>query len=233
MHTIKLAVFDMAGTTVKDNNNVSIALMEALADEGILVDIPMVNKVMGYPKPIAIEKLMEMKLPSRLEITEKYIAEIHKSFVNKMVNYYKTSPLVGEKPGVRETFAALRKNGIQVGIDTGFDREIADAIFERLNWKKDNIYDFTVTSDEVQNGRPFPDMIYHLMEKADVKDALKVAKIGDTQSDIQQGKAAGCGLVIAVTTGSWKKEDLEKEMPTHLIAELPELLDIIGIHQLQ
>ncbi|MEM1137392.1 MAG: HAD-IA family hydrolase, partial [Bacteroidota bacterium] len=217
--------------TVKDKNNVSIALMEALADEGILVDIPQVNQVMGYPKPIAIEKLLALKLPDQSTITGKYINEIHQNFVNKMIRYYQKSSDVGEKPGVWETFAALRESGIQIGIDTGFDRKIADTIFERLGWKEAGIFDYSVTSDEVANGRPYPDMIFKLMEEAGITDATKVAKVGDTQSDLLQGKAAGCALVIGVTTGAWKKDDLEKEYHTHLIAHLEEVLDIIGIHQ--
>jgi phosphonatase-like hydrolase len=224
-------VFDMAGTTVKDKNNVGTAFLEALADEGIHVTLEQVNQVMGYPKPIAIEKLLEIKLADKSEINPKYIGEIHSNFVSKMVNYYQTSKEVGEKEGVQETFAALKKAGVYVGIDTGFDRKIANTIFNRLGWVDGETFDFSVTSDEVENGRPYPDMIEKLMEMTGVTDVKQVAKVGDTQSDLLQGKAAGCALVVGVTTGSWKKEDLAKEYHTHLIAELPEILDIIGIYQ--
>ena len=228
---IKLVVFDMAGTTVKDKNNVTFALMDALADEGIHAEIEEINQVMGYPKPIAIEKLLALKCTDKSEITPKYIQEIHSRFVEYMVQYYKTSKEVGEKSGVQETFKILREAGIKVGIDTGFSREIADTIFERLGWQEGETFDFSVTSDEVENGRPYPDMVFHLMEKAGVEDAAQVAKVGDTGSDMMQGKTAGCALVIGVTTGSWSKDDLANEYHTHLIAELPEILDIIGLHQ--
>lgn len=228
---IKLVVFDMAGTTIKDKNNVGFALMDALADEGFHAEIDEINQVMGYPKPIAIEKLLEIKCTDLSEITPDYIQEIHANFVNKMVKYYQTSKEVGEKDGVQDTFKILRTAGIKVGIDTGFSREIANTIFDRLGWKEGETFDYSVTSDEVENGRPYPDMIYNLMEKAGIGDASQVAKVGDTGSDMTQGKAAVCALVIGVTTGSWKKEDLEKEYHTHLIAELPEILDIIGLHQ--
>ncbi|UZR93556.1 HAD-IA family hydrolase [Chondrinema litorale] len=230
---IQLVVFDMAGTTVKDRNNVCIAIMEALADEGIFVEIPVINKVLGYPKPLAIRMLMGMKLPNEKDITDKYVDEIHQNFVKKMIHHYESSPFVAEKSGVRETLAALKSCGIKIGIDTGFNREIADTIFARLNWVKDGIFDYSITSDEVKNGRPHPDMILNLMEQAGVTDPKQVIKVGDAVSDIQEGRAAGCGMVVAVTTGSWKKEDLEKEEPDYLIYSLPELLDIIGIHQPQ
>lgn len=228
---IKLVVFDMAGTTVKDKNNVGFALMDALADEGLHTEIEEINQVMGYPKPIAIEKLLELKCSDKSEITPEYIQEIHQNFVGKMVSHYQSSEEVAEKKGAQRTFEILQEAGIKVGIDTGFSREIANTIFERLGWKEGETFDFSVTSDEVENGRPYPDMIYSLMEKAGIDDSMEVAKVGDTGSDMMQGKAAGCALVIGVTTGSWQKEDLAKEYHTHLIEELSEILDIIGLHQ--
>ena len=43
-------------------------------------------------------------------------------------------------------------------------------------------------------GRPHPDMIHHLMRVLKVEDATRVAKIGDTPSDLHEGTAAGCGF---------------------------------------
>jgi phosphoglycolate phosphatase-like HAD superfamily hydrolase len=44
------------------------------------------------------------------------------------------------------------------------------------------------------------------MELAGVTDARKVAKVGDTISDLQEGDAAGCGWIIGVTTGAFSRE---------------------------
>ena len=37
------------------------------------------------------------------------------------------------------------------------------------------------------------------MQRLGVLDAARVAKVGDTSVDLQEGKNAGCGLVIGVT----------------------------------
>ena len=45
-------------------------------------------------------------------------------------------------------------------------------------------------------------MILKAMRDLGVSDAGRVAKVGDTPSDLEEGTAAGCGLVVGVTGGS-------------------------------
>jgi phosphoglycolate phosphatase-like HAD superfamily hydrolase len=84
-----------------------------------------------------------------------------------------------------------------------------------------------VTSDEVERGRPHPEMIRQLMKDVGVADPQRVAKVGDTSADLLEGKNAGCGLNIGVTQGSSTRQQLEQFPHDHLIgsvAELPGLL---------
>lgn len=226
---MRLFVFDMAGTTVKDKQEVASCLQQALAAEGISVGIAQINPVMGYPKPVAISHLIALGNPDPSVNTPHFIDHIHQDFVKRMLAYYAESPDVGEKPGVREVVELLRRENIQVGIDTGFDRQIADTIFERLGWYKDQLFDYSVTSDEVAKGRPHPDMIFKIMDMAGIADPKLVGKVGDTPSDLQQGFAAGCSLVIGVTTGSHTAEELKRERHTHLIEDLREIADILQL----
>lgn len=224
-----LVVFDMAGTTVHDNDNVHYALMEAMMTEHIEVSRDEVNEVMGYPKPFAIKELLKLKVADKSLITTAFIDRIHDRFVNMMVDFYTTDPVVKEKPGASDIFIKLKECGILVGIDTGFDRAIANAIIQRLGWEQNNLIDASITSDEVKNGRPHADMILALMKKLNIKDARKVAKVGDTASDMKQGDLAGCGWIIGVTTGAFTRDELEREFHTHMIDQLKELEDIFSL----
>jgi phosphoglycolate phosphatase-like HAD superfamily hydrolase len=69
--------------------------------------------------------------------------------------------------------------------------------------------DAVIASDEAPRGRPYPDMIRLLMAKLGVVDASRVAKVGDTPVDLEEGVNAGCGLVLGVTTGSFTRSQLE------------------------
>ena len=67
------------------------------------------------------------------------------------------------------------------------------------------------------------------MELTGVRDVSKVAKVGDTISDLQEGNAAGCSIVAGVTTGAFSKEALQLVEHTHLIEQIPEMIQIVGL----
>ncbi|MBX2898503.1 MAG: HAD hydrolase-like protein [Cyclobacteriaceae bacterium] len=225
---IKLVVFDLAGTTVKDNFDVPRVLQKALYDKGG-VDVPLqhATDLMGIPKPIAIKKLLQDG--GLTSFTEDFVEVIHRYFVDSMIDFYRFDLSVGEKPGVSKAFAALRQAGIKVAVDTGFDREITDVLLERLGWIENRLIDASITSDEVENGRPHPDMIFEAMRRTAVTDIHAVAKVGDTASDMQEGTSAGCLYVIGITTGAYTVEQLLAEPHTHLAATMEEVLAILGI----
>ncbi len=227
MKNIQLVVFDLAGTTVYDNKDVHRVLQYALKEKNITISIEDANKVMGIPKPDAIQQLLEEQ--NYPIITKKFIDSIHHIFVEKMINFYKTDPLVIEKEGVSNTFQKLKQAGIKVAVDTGFDRLVTNAVLERMGWISKGLIDASVTSDEVERGRPFPDLIFKVMERTGVTDVKLVAKVGDTASDLQEGTSAGCALVVGITSGAFSSAELEKEVHTHLIFQIPEILTILEI----
>jgi phosphonatase-like hydrolase len=224
---IELVVFDMSGTTVYDGDAVHRCLHDALHTAGVRVSRTEINLVMGIAKPLAIRTLLTSKLDDPSLVTDELVDRTHLQFVSRMMAYYHTAPAVREVDGACEAFKALRAAGIKTALDTGFSRAIADAILDRLGWQDPNLLNTTVTSDEVLHGRPYPDMIFRAMELTGVQDAKRVVKVGDTPSDLQQGTAAGCGMVVGVTRGSHTLEELEVQPHTHLIetvADLPALL---------
>lgn len=223
----QLIVFDLAGTTVKDNQDVHKVLQAALAKVGVHISMEEANLIMGIPKPVAIRQLLEDK--NYKGITNELIDKIHSDFVRQMVSFYESDESVGEKEGVSETFAVLKAKGIKVAVDTGFDRPITNAVLKRMGWVEKKLIDTSVTSDEVEQGRPAPDLIYEAMKRTGVTSAVNVAKVGDTASDMNEGTRAGCQWVVGVTTGSYSREGLMREPHTHLIDQLPDLLPILGI----
>jgi beta-phosphoglucomutase-like phosphatase (HAD superfamily) len=56
---IRLVVFDMAGTTLQDDDAVNTCLGEALKNGGRWLKRDVINEVMGMPKRRAIELLLE------------------------------------------------------------------------------------------------------------------------------------------------------------------------------
>ncbi|GGB93224.1 HAD-IA family hydrolase [Dyadobacter sediminis] len=222
----ELVVFDMAGTTVRDKNYVGIAFQQAMKSRGYDITPEDVNPLMGYQKPLAIKMILEMREEDKSKITDALISEIHAEFVQHMLHFYSTTQDIAPLPGVEETFGALRKKGIKIALNTGFSRDIADVIVDRLGWK-DKI-DMLVASDEVPNGRPYPDMIRKIMHALKIDSPEKVAKVGDTEVDVNEGINAGCKYVIGITTGAFTREELLPYGPTHIIDNIADIIGIIS-----
>lgn len=225
---IELVVFDLAGTTVEDNDAVNACFRATLAASGIDAETVAIDRVMGLPKPEAIRLLLEeFGRPCGVLPSPSTIDAIHADFTRRMRDYYANDPAVHEVPGAAAAFAALRRAGIKVALNTGFFRPIADSLLGRLGWRVPAVIDADVTSDEVQHGRPHPDMIHHLMARLGIRDARHVAKVGDTKADMDEGTNAGCVLVIGVTTGTCTREQLRAGPHTHIVdsvAQVPSLV---------
>jgi phosphonatase-like hydrolase len=220
---IRLIVLDMGGTTVHDGDAVNTCLRDALKCERVYVSRDEVNEVMGMPKPVAIRILVESKRKDEVPAPQALIDVLYREFFERMLRHYRTDSAVRPMPYADELFRELRAKAVKVALDTGFSRPVADAILDRLGWTVGPLLDATVTSDEVARGRPFPDLIERAMELTGVTDPKAVAKVGDTPSDLQEGTAAGCGLVIGVTNGSHRHDQLAHWQHTHLISSLREL----------
>jgi phosphonatase-like hydrolase len=223
---IELAVFDMAGTTVNDDDSVNRCVRAALGQAGLPVKASDVNAVMGIPKPEALAILIAQS--GRGDELRDRLDAIHHDFVARAIEFYKRDPSVHEVPCATAVFETLQERGIRVALNTGFDRAIARVILDRLGWSTRGLIDASICSDEVARGRPHPDMIFRLMESLGITDPRRVAKIGDTPADLQEGYNAGCGLLVGVTRGTHTRQQLAGHPHTHLIetiAEFPGLLE--------
>lgn len=220
---VDLVVFDVAGTTVRDEGDaVGACLRAALAAAGHDASRDAVNAVMGLPKPDAIERLVAgSPLAAR-------VGAIHADFAARMRAHYAQHPSIAEIDGAHEAFARCRAAGIRVALDTGFSRDILDVVLARLGWRVPDTFDATLASDEVARGRPHPDLVLALMQRLGVRDAARVAKVGDTPSDLEEGTSAGCGLVIGVTRGSHTGEQLAAWPHTHLVDTVRDVPELLG-----
>jgi len=224
---IELVVFDMAGTTVYDGDMVNVCLREAVTAAGFEVSRDEINAVMGITKPVAIRMLLEQRSENPTTVAQAQVETVYADFLTRMVRHYETSPEVREVEGAADTFRLLREAGVKVALDTGFSRQIVTVLLNRLGWQRDSLIDASVAGDEVTQGRPYPDMIFRAMELTGIRDAGRVAKVGDTPADLQEGSAAGCSLVIGMTGGSHTREELLPHPHTHLLDHLTDVWKLV------
>ena len=118
----QLVVFDMAGTTVHDNQDVARCLTSALRSAGYHCDDALANTRMGMAKPLAIAELAALSLERGVgrPVTPDLVSEIHRDFLRHINEHYRAHPSVRAVEGAAEIFAILRQRGIKVALDTGF-----------------------------------------------------------------------------------------------------------------
>ena len=209
----------MAGTTVVDDGQVPQAFVAALAEHGIAVGDSDIRNVRGASKRQAILDLLPQG-PGREEKAARALA----AFRQHLARLYQGT--VREIPGASGTFGWLRSRGVRVALNTGFDRETAQMLLEALGWHE-GIADAVVCGDDVERGRPAPDMILRCMDLAKVAGAGSVANVGDTVLDLQAGHNAKVGWNIGVLTGAHERSLMAAQPHTHLlgsVADLPPLL---------
>jgi len=227
MSAIKLVVFDIAGTTVSDKGNVAHSFISAFRDFGFEIPLEEVKRVMGFRKIDAIAILLDKFAPAQ-KGDEMLIDRIHTHFIDVMIAFYKDDEELSPLPHAQGLFTSLHKKGIKVALNTGFTRSITDAILHRLRWDSRNKdIDRVICSDEVPQGRPSPDMINTLISELGIASPAEVLKVGDTEVDVEEGRNAGCGIVVSVTTGAYTRQQLEKYHPDYIIDDLQQLLPII------
>jgi phosphonatase-like hydrolase len=227
MPLVDLVVLDMAGTTLKDRNNVAQAFQEAMKMQGYDMPLSVINPLMGYKKTEAILKMLREYEPNPQIITEELIDQIHEDFIKIMIEYYEHSNGISALPGVEETMRMIKSKGIKIGMNTGFSRQVAEVIVKRLGWKEKGLIDILVGSDEVEKGRPYPFMIQKMRTELAIGNDAIIVKVGDTEVDIQEGFNAGCKYVIGITTGVYTREELIQAKPTHIVDSFEEILPII------
>ncbi len=230
---IKLVIFDMAGTTVKDKNEVTGCFLEAASRTGLNTNKNEVDRLHGIPKKKVFQLLWEERIGKGSNEFETYVNKSFETFKDILENHYLSTDIEPTE-GCLELFRSLKTKNIFIGLNTGFYRKVTNIILKNLGWDlglNDNyvggsssIIDVSVTPSEIYNneGRPSPYMIQKAMYVLGIDDPKSVVVIGDTPSDLKSGVSAGCLKSFAVTNGTHSKEQLEAYKNDGLFSSLNE-----------
>ncbi len=222
---IQLLLFDMAGTTVDEGKIVYKTVHRAVERAGYPAPFETVKFIAAGKKKLqAIRDLLAEVTGG--EATEEIAQAVYTDFLILLETAYAENP-AKPMPGAAFVFQKLQERGIKVALNTGYPRPIAEQLLRQLGWLDHPMIDLVVTSDEVERGRPHPDMIFKAMQQLGISDAKSVGKIGDTIADVEEGLNAGCGMSAGITTGAQTAEELWSAKATHVFDSLEEVLKVI------
>jgi len=222
---IKIIVFDMAGTIINENNVVYKTLRKAINWHGFNFSLEEVLlHGAGKEKHQAIKDILTWQNPNfifngvSLTIFNDFSELLKLNYENLAIEAF---------PKTEEVIEKLKEKGVKIVLNTGYNRETALLLLNKLNWEEGKQYDALITASDVEKGRPAADMIFKAMDMFNVLNAKEVVKIGDSIIDIEEGKTANCGITIGVTTGAHTEEQLKSANPTYIINSLIELTQIL------
>lgn len=219
---IEAVIFDWAGTTVDYGCFAPVqAFTEVFKEFGVDPTMEEVRKPMGMLKIDHIRTMLSMRRIQDLW-KEKYKRPSNEEDVQAMYDVYEAKLLsvldqyTDVKPGVLEAAAKLRENGIKIGSTTGYTDKMMKIVTKGA---KENGYepDAWFSPDAVNSkGRPYPYMIFENMKELGIDSVQKVVKVGDTISDIMEGKNAGVfsvGVIEGSSVMGMSQEEYEALSP--------------------
>lgn len=236
--SIKLVVFDMAGTTVRDNREVESCFAKACEETGLKVSEERILALQGYSKIEVFQMLWDEKIGRDHPEYEENVFVSYDTFRDILETHYETHDVVPTE-GCLQTLAYLREQGIKIALTTGFYRKVADIILKKAGWldgldenhlntSGSSVIDLSLTPDDVEKGRPEPFMIQKAMATFGITDPQEVINVGDTPSDLESGRKAGCLLSLGVTNGTHSHEQLAACPNDGLIPSIDGIIAVVS-----
>ncbi|MGE2716736.1 phosphonatase-like hydrolase [Mycolicibacterium litorale] len=224
--TPELVVLDIAGTTVDEGLQVYRVLAETVKAHGGSPSQSDIARWHGAAKHEALRALLTPRRGTPPD--DDMLRTVVDDFQRRLKAAYADHP---PRPltGVPEALADLRAAGVQVALNTGFDRDIVDSLLAALGWDGDAVVDAVVCGSDVPMGRPAPYMIFRAMERTGVTDVARVLVAGDTPRDLEAGTNSGAGFVVGVLSGAGSAVELGAHRHTHLLPSVAELPAWLGI----
>lgn len=218
MSNIDAVIFDWAGTTVDFGCFAPVrAFVEVFKQYGVEPTMDEVREPMGMLKIDHIRTMLKMPRISRCWEKlhgnvpgEEEAQKLFSIFEEKLLSILHL--FSDPKPGVAEAVAKLREKGIKIGSTTGYTDKMMEIVVPAAA-SKGYAPDVWFSPDSVgEKGRPYPYMIFRNMEALGLTDVRRIIKVGDTVSDIKEGKNAGvisAGIVVGSSEMGLTQEEFK------------------------
>ena len=202
-----LVIFDWAGTVVDFGCRAPIAaLMEAFSRRGVQLEETAARADMGKAKVDHVRALLARPEVAAAWTEARGAPPVEADVAALMQDL---GPLMRDAaaeaaeliPGAAGAVAALRAAGLKIGSSTGYTREMMAPVLTRAA-AQDYAPDHLVCAGETPEGRPSPLMIYKACAELGVWPLSRVIKVDDSETGIEEGRAAGCLTVGVAASGN-------------------------------
>jgi HAD superfamily hydrolase (TIGR01549 family) len=212
---VKAIFFDLDGTIVDSRKAYSIAMETALTKMG---------------KPEMIDARLVTEIPKRLEQNLPIGDLIGKADTNRFLEeylnaYYQATATRTELvSGISKVLESL-SGKVKLALITMRYVPREKVVKELVKFGLARYFQNVVTAFDTHSPKPSPEAIIKCAEQLDV-NIDECAVVGDSVADIKAGKNAGA-KTVAVLSGIFSRQELEKENPDLILKSVKELPDCL------
>jgi len=177
---LKLAVLDLAGTTVHDPGVVEQATRQAIATvTGGNLPTDFTDRFTANRG--RAKSALFLSLLGDAELAGQALALFDTELLRAVASGAMTA-----LPGSTEALSALREQGLKIALVTGFSEQIRVALIHDLGWQ--DLIDLSLSPGPGVRGRPAPDLIFAALTQLDIDAVDQVAVVGDTVNDLHAAR---------------------------------------------
>jgi phosphonoacetaldehyde hydrolase len=222
---VQAVIFDWAGTTIDHGSLAPVrAMTETFARHGIRLSDADVRRDMGLFKKDHIRRILHEQ--TRQTPDEGDVETLFAEFVPiQMEMLEQHAELIA---GVTDVVERLRGRGVKVGSTTGYTRPMLDLLL-RCAARQGYRPDAALCPEDTGGGRPHPWMCLRIALEFRLEATAAAVKVGDTTSDIEEGRNAGMWTVGVSATGNDRADTLQAAGAHYVIETAAELEPVLTV----
>jgi phosphonoacetaldehyde hydrolase len=204
---VQAVIFDWAGTTVDHGSLAPVrAVTELFARARVPIREDDARRDMGLFKKDHIRRILAMPHVNRAWSERHVQAPGEQDVESLFADFGPLQMKILEAHsavicGVPELTRRVRERGIRIGSTTGYTRPMLDLLLAHAA-SQGYAPDVALCPDDVGGGRPHPWMCLRIALEFRISSMTAAIKVGDTVSDIEEGRNAGMWTVGVTSTGN-------------------------------
>jgi HAD superfamily hydrolase (TIGR01549 family) len=203
----RAVILDVDGTLVDTTYHHALAWYRAFAANGIVLPVWRIHRHIGMGGDQLVPALTHGVEEDRAEAIREAQGERYRELIDE------TRPL----DGARDLLLALKELGRVVVLASSAKPDELDHYLDAVDAR--GIVDGWISSADVEQTKPDPDLLHAAVERAGTDDAVM---IGDSTWDCEAAARAGLAS-IALLTGGFSEEELREAGARAAFASLPDL----------
>ncbi|MCW4015654.1 MAG: HAD family phosphatase [Candidatus Bathyarchaeota archaeon] len=213
---VKAVIFDWDGTLADTRSAVVQSFQKVLTEAGCSVSDEFIERRMGIgTKKTIIQAFRECNM--RLDVST-----LEKLVNTKVTMHAGLAKIVSILAGVTELLDVLHGK-VKLAVATMSNRAVIDTLLPAKGIA--SYFEVVVSADDIANPKPDPEVFLMTAEKLGVEPKECVV-VEDSVFGIEAARAANMRC-IAVSSGVYSKEELQKEQPDMVVGSLAEKENIL------